>query len=68
MLELKKTAIAFDEKELMRLEAIITDQDEAEALGFLKRAVYNKITTAQDGRLNSHLDTPGDPVAAFKSR
>jgi len=43
MLELKKTAIAFDEKELMRLEAIITDQDEAEALRFLKRAVYNKI-------------------------
>ena len=68
MLELKKTAIAFDEKELMRLEAIITDQDEAEALRFLKRAVYNKITTAQDGRLNSHFDTPGDPVAAFKSR
>lgn len=68
MLELKKTAIAFDEKELMRLEQIITDQDEVEALRFLKRAVYNKITTAQQGRLKSHLDTPGDPVAAFKSR
>ena len=43
MLELKKAAIAFDEKELMRLEGIILDQDEAEALPFLKQAVYNKI-------------------------
>ena len=32
MLEFKKTAIAFDEKELMKLEEIITDQGEAEAL------------------------------------
>jgi len=38
MLEIKKTAIAFDEKELMKLEEIITDQDEAEALEFLERA------------------------------
>jgi len=31
MLEIKKTAIVFDEKELMKLEEIIIDQDEAEA-------------------------------------
>jgi len=43
MLAIKKTGIAFDEKELIKLEQIITDQDEAEALEFLKRAVYNKI-------------------------
>ena len=53
MLEIKKTGIAFDEKELMKLEEIITDQDEAEALEFLKRAVYNKIAK-------------GDPVEGFK--
>ena len=28
MLEIKKTGIAFDEKELMKLEQIIIDQDE----------------------------------------
>jgi len=67
MLEIKKTAIAFDEKELMKLEEIITDQDEAEALEFLKRAVYNKIAKGQQGRLRSHLDTRGDPVEGFKN-
>ena len=48
MLELKKTAIALDEKELMKLEEIIIDRDEAEALRFLKRAVYNKIAQGKD--------------------
>ncbi len=67
MLEIKKTAIGFDEKELMKLEQIITDQDEAEALKFLKRAVYNKIARRQQGRLKSHLDTAGDPVEGFKN-
>ena len=67
MLEIKKTAIAFDEKELMKLEEIITDQDEAEALSFLKRSVYNKIARSQQDRLRSHLDTTEDPVSGFKS-
>ncbi len=68
MLEIKKTAIAFDEKELIRLEGIIIDEDEAEALKFLKRAVYNKIAKGQQDRLKSHLDTWGDPVEGFKKR
>jgi len=68
MLEIKKTGIAFDEKKLMKLEEIITDQDEADALEFLKRAVYNKITKGQQGRLKSHLDTGIDPVEGFKNR
>jgi len=66
MLELKKTAIALDEKELMKLEEIIADQNEAEALRFLKRAVYNKIAKGQQNRLKSHLDTAGNPVELFK--
>ncbi len=66
MLEVKKTAIPFDEKDLMKLEEIITDQDEAEALKFLKRAVYNKIARGQQDRLKSHLDTRGDPVDGFR--
>ena len=68
MLEVKKTAIAFDEKDLMKLKEIITDQDEAEALKFLKRAVYNKIARGQQDRLESHLDTQRDPVEGFKRR
>lgn len=66
MLELKKTAIALGEKELMKLKEIITDQNEAEALRFLKRAVYNKIAKGQQNRLKSHLDTAGNPVELFK--
>ena len=68
MLEIKKTAIAFDEKELMKLEEIIIDQNEAEALKFLKRAVYNKIAKGQQNRLKCHLDTLEDPVEGFKNR
>jgi hypothetical protein len=68
MLELKKTGIALDEKELMKLEEIIIDRDEAEALRFLKRAVYDKIARGQQNRLKSHLDSSGDPVEEFKNR
>ncbi|MCJ7687368.1 MAG: hypothetical protein MUO68_24075 [Desulfobacteraceae bacterium] len=68
MLEIKKTAVAFDEKELIWLEGIIIDDDEAAALKFLKRAVYNKIAKGQQDRLKSHLDTWGDPVEGFKKR
>ena len=66
MLEIKKTGISFDEKDLMKLEEIITDQDEAEALKFLKRAVYNKIARGQQDRLKSHLDTRRGPVEGFR--
>jgi len=50
----------------MKLEEIITDQNEAEALRFLKRAAYNKIAKGQQNRLKSHLDTAGNPVELFK--
>jgi len=66
MLKIRKAAIAFDEKELLELERIVTDRDEKEALGFLKKAVYNKIVRSQQGRLKSHLDTGDDVVERFK--
>jgi len=66
MLEIRKTAIAFDEKDLLQLERIIIDCDEKEALMFLKKAVYNKITRSQQGKLKSHLDTGVNPVERFK--
>jgi len=65
MLEIKATAIALDEKELLELERIVTDADEKGALSFLRKAVHNKITRSQQGRLKSHLDTGDNPVESF---
>ena len=50
MLEIRKTAIALEEEELLELEQIIVDRDEKEALAFLKRSVYDKIVTSQKVR------------------
>jgi len=66
MLQIKKTAIAFDENELIKLEGIIIDEDEGEALKFLKRAIYNKIAKGQQDRLKSHLDTRENPTEGFR--
>jgi len=65
MLEIRKSAIAFDEQELLELERIITDREEKEALKFLKKAVYDKISRSQQGKLKSHLDTSTNPVEGF---
>ena len=65
MLDIRKTAISLDDKELLELERIITDSDEKEALSFLKKTVYDKITRSQQGRLKSHLDTGDNPVGRF---
>ena len=67
MLEIRKTAIALDEKELLELERIIMDGDEKRAIKFLKKSVYDKILHAQQGRLKSHLDT-ANPVEGFIQR
>lgn len=66
MLEIRKTAIAFEEEELMELERIMIDRDEKEAIVFLKKSVYDKIVHSQQGKLKSHLDTSGSPVETFK--
>ena len=65
MLEIKRTAIGLDERELLELERIITDGDEKGALSFLKKAAYDKITRSQQGKLKSHLDTGSDPAERF---
>ena len=66
MLEIRKTAVALSEQELLELERIIVDDDEKEALRFLKKSIYDKISHSQQGRLKSHLDTCGDPIERFK--
>ena len=66
MLEIRKTAIALEEEELLELEHIMIDRDEKEALIFLKKSIYGKVSRSQQGKLKSHLDTGGDPVERFK--
>ena len=47
MLEIRRTAIGPDEKELLELERIITDSGEKEALRFLRKIVYDKVAHSQ---------------------
>jgi hypothetical protein len=64
MLEIRKSAISFDESDLMELERIVTDGDEKEALRFVKKSIYDRILHAQQGRLKSHLNA-ANPVEGF---
>ena len=66
MLEVKRTAIAVDEQELLELERVVTDRDEKGELSFLKKAVYNRITRSQQGKLKSHLDIGSNSVEKFR--
>lgn len=50
MLEIRKTAVALDEQELLELERIITERNEKGALSFLKKAVYKKVESSQKQR------------------
>lgn len=65
MLEIRKTAVSFDERDLMEVERIITDNDEKEELRFIKKSIYDRISHTQQGRLKSHLDD-ANPMEAFK--
>jgi hypothetical protein len=64
MLEIRKTVVSYDEKDLMELERIITDGDEKEALVFLKKSVYDRISYTHQGKLKSHLDG-ANPIEQF---
>ena len=65
MLEIRKTAISLDEQEVLTLERIMTDLDGKEAIRFLKKSVYEKISHSQQGRLKSHLDSGNNPAEGF---
>ena len=64
MLEIRKTAVSFDERDMIELERIVTDRDEKEALRFIKKSIYDRIVHAQQSRLKSHLDA-ANPVEGF---
>jgi hypothetical protein len=67
MIEIRKTSIVLEENDLIELERIIIDDDEDEALKFLKKSVYKKIVHSQQGRLKSHLDGINNPAERFNS-
>ena len=64
MLEIRRTAVSFDERDLVNLERIITDADEKESFLFLKKYIYDRILHSQQGKLKSHLDS-ANPVEGF---
>ncbi len=67
MLEIKKTAIALEEIELIELERIILDNDKGEAWQFLNKSIYGKILHSQQGKLKSHLEGENNPSLRFKN-
>ena len=64
MLEIRKTAVSFDERDLVNLERIITDADEKESFLFLIKCIYDRILHSRQRKLKSHLDS-GNPVEGF---
>ena len=66
MLEIRKTAIALEEEDLVELERIVADEDREGTLAFLRKAVYRRPAASQQARLRSHLYSSGDPVEKFK--
>ena len=64
MLEIKQSAVSLDEEDVMELERIATDNDEKEALRFVRRSIYDRILHSQQGRLKSHLDAD-NPIEGF---
>ncbi|PPD57882.1 hypothetical protein [Dehalogenimonas etheniformans] len=65
MLEIRKSATSFNEREMLQLESIILDRDAPGALVFLKTAVYDKIEQSQRGKLKNLLDGTTDPSQSF---
>jgi hypothetical protein len=64
MLEARITAVSFDEQDIMELQRIVIDNDEKEALEFVKKAIYERILHSQQSKLKSHLDA-ANPVEGF---
>lgn len=54
---MSKTILELTEQEVMRLEAILMDQDETEALRFLKEVLRPKLRAKGAGRLDPAKST-----------
>lgn len=68
MSALKVFGISIDEREAVELERIVVDGDKDDALVFLKTVVHRRVIDQQTNKLQSHLDTGGDPTGSFAER
>jgi hypothetical protein len=68
MLEIKKSAVSLNPEELIELERIMIDEDRDGAYQFLKKSVYRKLETSQEGKLKSHLIGDQDPASSFQKK
>ena len=54
---MSKTVIELDEQEVMRIEAILMDEDRADALLFLKEVIRPKLRSKSAGGLDQSKST-----------
>ncbi len=47
MIQIKKSVVALEEKEVIELQQIILDEDKEQAFDFLKYSIYNQIMRSQ---------------------
>lgn len=65
MLEITRKTLTLEPQEVMEIERIVTDEDQEDALIFLKKKIYQRLITSQENRLKSHLDGDQRPGSAF---
>ena len=65
MLDITMKTLTLEAQEVMEMERIVTDEDQAEAFIFLKKKIYQRLITSQKNRLKSHLGGCQDPASTF---
>ena len=68
MLEITHKTLTLEPQEVMEIERIIMDEDQAEAFIFLKKKIYQRLIASQENRLKSHLDGCQQPASTFANR
>jgi len=68
MLEITRKTLTLEPQEVMEIERIITDEDQEDALIFLKKKIYQRLLNSQENRLKSHLDGCSDPASTFANK
>jgi len=61
-------AVTVTEADWVWLSRILMDADRDEALEFVKTVVHRQIAGHKNGLLQSHLDAPSNPIAAFEKK
>lgn len=47
MIQIRKSVISLEEKEVIELQQIVLDENKGQALEFLKHSIYNQIVKSQ---------------------